>query len=73
MGYGLNANLLRRWVSETEQAQGAVDAQSDPEKLEAPSEPSMQRAASFVPLRIEAPANAASVDINIQINHWASR
>lgn len=67
LGYGLNANLLRRWVADAEQADCAASLQSRPEDPEPGAKP--KEVASFVPVRVEATAaKTAAADINIQIN-----
>jgi len=61
--YRLNANLLRRWVAATREASGAPA-----EAVETKDVP-----AAFVPLQLDAPANASgSTDIQIEIHRGAA-
>jgi transposase-like protein len=56
LAHGVNANLLRRWVHEAEQSVGASLT------VAAPVSP----ASAFVPLTVEAPPAAQSVEIQLQ-------
>jgi transposase-like protein len=58
---GLNANLLRRWVAEAEQAGGSLPSADPP----AAAQRDGGSTAAFVPLAL--PASPASTDIRIEL------
>jgi transposase-like protein len=58
---GLNANLLRRWVAEAEQASGGMPSSEPP----AVAQRDGGSTAAFVPLAL--PASSAATDIRIEL------
>jgi transposase-like protein len=65
MSHGLNANLLRRWVAQSESNDG--DDVADPRSSNA-----VARATTFVPVALPVQAATAPADIRIELRRGAT-
>ncbi|AKJ27080.1 IS66-like element accessory protein TnpA [Caldimonas brevitalea] len=58
LSHGLNANLVRRWVEETERGPRLASALAAP--------PAADKAATFVPLKVEQPSTVHEIRVEFQ-------